>query len=181
MTMMTFEPKGDVAEWQLIYDTIKPLQIGDVITYDELTEALGRDFRTARGPFHKANRELLTDEKRGLLNLRNVGYRVVTAEEHEGAAKAQHRFAKRRLRQSKHWLKNTDRSDLTPEVAARFDRLESTLDRQIDFTRRLDQRVARVEKALEASRSEAQDHTEEISKRLVKLTEALQRHGIPVE
>lgn len=181
MPTVTFEPKGDVAEWKLIYDLISDLNVGDIVTYDELTEVLGRDFLRSRGPFHKANKELLANEKRGLLNVKNKGYRVVSAAEHESAAKDQHRYAKRRLRKSKHWLANTDRSELPPEVAERFDRLESTLDRQIDFTRRLDQRVQRVEKALEASRSEQADQAAETTERLGKLIAALQRHGIDLD
>ena len=177
---MTFEPKGDLAEWQLIYNHISTLNVGDTVTYDKLTELLDREFKTARGPFHKANRELLANHKRGMLNVKNVGYRVVPAEEHENAARDQHKYAKRRLRASKHWLANTDRAELPPEVAERFDRIEGSLDRQIDFTRRIDKRVQRVEKALEASRSEAADQAQETSDRLAKLTDALKRHGIDV-
>lgn len=180
MDTMTFEPKGDVAEWQLIYNHLVTLNVDDVVEYDTLTELLGREFKSARGPFHKANRHLLADHKRGMLNVKNVGYRVVPAEEHERAARDQHRFAKRRLRASKHWLANTDRSELPAEVAERFDRLEEQLDRQIDFTRRIDKRVARVEKALEASRDEAAGQARETSERLSKLMEALKRHGIDV-
>lgn len=178
MHSMTFEPKGDVAEWQLVYDHIATLDVGDVVTYEKLSELLDREFKTARGPFHKANKELLAEHKRGLLNVKNVGYRVVSAIEHESAARDQHKYAKRRLRASKHWLTNTDRGELPPEVAERFDRIEQSMDRQIDFTRRLDKRVQRVEKALEASRSETADQAQETSDRLEKLTEALKRHGI---
>lgn len=181
MRTMTFEPKGDVAEWRLVYDHIATLKIGEVVAYEKLTELLGREFKEARGPFHKANRELLARHKRGMLNVKNVGYRVVPAKEHERAARDQHKYAKRRLRASKHWLANTDRGELEPEVAERFDRIESQLDRQIDFTRRLDKRVERVEKALQASRSEAADQAQETSDRLSKLTEALKRHGIDVD
>ena len=181
MSTMTFEPKGDVAEWQLVYNHIETLDVGDIVTYEKLSELLGREFKTARGPFHKANRQLLSKHKRGMLNVKNVGYRVVTAEEHELAARDQHKYAKRRMRASKHWLANTDRSELAPEVAERFDRIEGQLDRQIDFTRRLDKRVERVEKALDASRSEAGDQARETSDRLTKLTEALKRHGIDID
>ena len=181
MSTMTFEPKGEVAEWQLVYDHIVTLDVGDVVTYEQLDDILGRDFRQARGPFHKANRELLTEQRRGMLNVKNTGYRVVPAEEHEHAARDQHRYAKRRLRKSKHWLANTNRDELAPEVAERFDRIEQSLDRQIDFTKRLDKRVQRVEKALEDSRSEQHETAAETASRLDKLASALKRHGIDVD
>jgi len=178
MSAVTFEPKGDVAEWQIVYDHLKTLDVGEVVTYEHLSKLLERDFLAARGPFHKANKHLLATHKRGMVNVKNVGYRVVTATEHEDVARDQHRFAKRRLRKSKHWLANTDRGDLPPEAVERFDRLEQSLDRQIDFTQRLDRRVARVEKALNASRVEIAEQASDTAERLTKLTEALQRHGI---
>lgn len=181
MHAVAFEPKGDIAEWQLILDRLVKLKVGDVITYEELTTILGRDFLQARGPFHKANKRLLETKKRGLLNVKNTGYRVVTSAEHELAARDQHRYANRRLRSSRRWLTNTDRSDLAPEVAERFDRLEQSLDRQIDFTRKLDRRVANVEKALKASRSENAESASATSERLTKLVAALERHGIDVD
>lgn len=178
MSAVTFKPKGDVAEWRVVYDHLTSLDVGAVVTYEELSGLLGRDFLAARGPFHKANQALLGSHKRGMVNVKNEGYRVVTAAEHEDVARNQHRFAKRRLRKSKHWLANTDRSELAPEAVERFDRLEHSLDRQIDFTRRLDRRVARVEKALNASRSEMAEQASETADRLTRLTEALKRHGI---
>lgn len=181
MHVMAFEPKGDVAEWQLVYDRLSTLAVGDVITYDELTLLLGRDFLQARGPFHKANKRLLEEHSRGLLNVKNVGYRVVTAAEHEMAARDQHRFAKRRLTTAKRWVRNTDRAELEPEVAERFDRLEESLGRQIDFTRRLDKRVARVEKAIKESRNENEERADATAERLTKLMAALERHGIKTD
>lgn len=102
MTSVTFQPKGDVAEWRVVYDHLTTLKVGDVVTYEHLSELLERDFLAARGPFHKANKALLDSHKRGMVNVKNTGYRVVTAAEHEAVARDQHRFAKRRLRKSKH-------------------------------------------------------------------------------
>lgn len=175
--LVAFQPKGDVAEWQLVYDYIVNLKIGQVVTYDELTNVLGRDFLPARGPFHKANKHLLATKKRGLLNVKNVGYRVVKAVEHEGAARSQHRFANRRLRRARDWIENTDRNELPAEVRARFDGLEAHLARQIDFTRRLDGRLAKVEKATAKQAEVAADSNEKLS----KLIAALERHGINID
>ncbi len=181
MSTVTFEPKGEVAEWRVLFDHLSTLKVGDLVTYDELSTLLGRDFLVARGPFHQANQRLLAAHKRGMVNVRNTGYRVVAAVEHEDVARDQHRFAKRRLRKSKHWLANTNREELPPEVVERFDQLEQTLDRQIDFTRRLDRRVAKVEKALEASRSELAGQATATDDRVSKLVEALARHGITID
>lgn len=174
---VAFQPKGDVAEWQLIYDQLVTMRVGQVVSYNDLTDILGRDFLPARGPFHKANRKLLETRKRGLLNVKNVGYRVVTAAEHEMAARSQHRFANRRLRRARDWIENTDRNELPEEIRQRFDQLEAHIGRQIDFTRRLDGRLAKVEKATQRQAEASADAGE----KLAKLIAALERHGINID
>jgi hypothetical protein len=174
------DPSG-IPEWRRVYDVLQPLNVGDTITYDELSDALGRPFDSARGPFYRANTELLEHDRRGLLNVKNVGYRVITAAEHDVPAMSKHRTARRSLRKARSWIQNADRAHLTPDVAERFDRIEVSLRRQEDMTRRLDQRVTKVETALQKSRREQVEHQTETDERLSKLQDALSRHGISVD
>ncbi|HEX2578661.1 MAG TPA: hypothetical protein VHK88_20120 [Aquihabitans sp.] len=181
---VTFEPKGEVAEWRLVYDHLVGLKVGDIITYDRLSGILGREFLHGRGPFHRANRELLATHRLGLVNVKGVGYRVVTAAEHEDAARGQHRSARRRLRRAKEWIEHTDRADLTPEVRSRFDQLEEHLSRQIDFTRRLDGRLKKAEQAIAEVREQQADSAgdvEAVGAKVDRLMEALTRRGIDLD
>jgi hypothetical protein len=59
--------------------------------------------------------------------------------------------------------------------------MEMALRRQEDMTRRLDQRVTKVETALQRSRRQQEEHQSVTDERLAKLQDALQRHGITVE
>ena len=45
-----FTPKGDRAEWRVIYDHTRTMTPGEVLTYERISGLLGRDSRTGRGP-----------------------------------------------------------------------------------------------------------------------------------
>lgn len=170
-----FEPKGAKAEWALIYDRIKDLAVGDVITYVQLDGILGRDFVSARSPFYTANERLLKERKRGLVCVSGTGYRVVSAIEHEQVARKHHKSGTRKLRRSAQWIHNVDRAKLDPETLARFDAIDEQLQRQIDFTRRLNGRVMKLDKALKQTREETAASTEETKERLTAIEELVRR------
>lgn len=175
-----FTPKGDLPEWRLVYDRIVNLNVGDTITYDDLAAILGRPFTTARGPMYRAASELLHAHQRAIDNIPGVGYRIVAAAEHEQLSRRQHKAARRRLRRSRDLLTNTDRNQLTPEERERFDRLELQLARQIDFTRRLDGRLSKVEAAIKENRQEqaaSAQKVEELSEQVQRLEAALDRRA----
>lgn len=142
---VAFATKGAVAEWQLLYDHFETLSVGAEVSYAKLDELLGRPFLDSRSPFTKANLRLLSEHKRGLVNVRNTGYRVVSAKEHETAAKSQHKSARRRLKRAQHWVRNADRSQLTVEEQRRLDNMDMQLGRQLQLTKALNDRVERVE------------------------------------
>jgi alkylated DNA nucleotide flippase Atl1 len=174
-----FQPKdGTAAEWERVYKLIEPLSIGQTITYGELTDCLGRDFLSQRGPFIKANQVLLKEHQRGLVNVRGTGYRVITAADHIVPAKASHKRAHRALRRSRHWIENTDRSQLSPADRQRFDEMEGRLRQQEDMTRRIDQRVSRVEKAVQQTRQEHQSTQEEMTAKMARMQAAMERAGL---
>lgn len=176
MTNMTFEPKGTKPEWELVYDYVSSLPVGSVVTYDKLTEILGREFLVARGPFAKANKRLLETHSRGLANVKGKGYRVVTAAEHASMARSHHGRARRQLKTSLRWAENTNPDELTPEQLRINTLLIERLRRQEDFTRRLDTRVKRTEARVD----EVTEQSEDTAKKLQRLTETLERHGIDV-
>lgn len=166
-----FETKGEVAEWRLVYDHLTTLRMGDIVTYEFLTKLLGRDFLDAREPFYQANRRLLVTHRRGFENVPSVGYRMITAEEHEKMANKHHRRGRRQLKRSLSYIHNVDRTQLSPEALRRFDALEDNLARQVDFTRRLDSRVAKVEKALAQARDERPRVESEMEQRITERVE----------
>jgi hypothetical protein len=177
--MPRFKPKGDRPQWQVIYDHIVGLEIGDVVKYDELHALLPNVSRTALyGVFTIAVKHVEEDRRRTFANVRSVGYRMVESVEHEGLARNQHSQAKRRLGAARRKLHSADRSRLTPEQRRRVDALEDHVSAQQEMIRRLDARVERAERGLQEVRREHRTDAAELSERVDRITDLLRRHGI---
>lgn len=177
-----FEPKGDRPQWQIVYDRVVDMEIGEVIKYDELHDLLPGVSRTALyGVFTQATRHIEEDRQRTFANVRTVGYRMVEAVEHEGLARNQHARAKRRLGAARRKLHSADRSLLTPDQRRRVDALEDHVSAQQEMIRRLDARVERAERGLREVRREVRTDAAELSERVDRITDLLRRHGIEPE
>lgn len=64
------------AEWRRIYEYVATRPVGAVITFDDLSRVLERDFRRNRAPMSMAKGELQIRDRRTLVIVRGVGYRV---------------------------------------------------------------------------------------------------------
>lgn len=174
-----FEMKGDRAQWQVIYEHLAELFIGDVVKDAELLDLLpDASETTVRSAFYRAMQEMETEHSRSFTRVRLVGYRMVEAAEHERLARDQHRKAKRRLRTAHRKAHSADRSLLTSEERRRIDAVEMNLAQQQDMISRLDERVSRTEKSLKDARREQRVDAAELSDRIDGLKELLERHGI---
>lgn len=169
-----FTPKGDVAEWRMVADALDALDIGDVLTYDDLTTLLDRDFIANRKPIYAATEWLERERHRTVDNVANVGYRIVEATEHLDLGKRHHKKARRQMRRTISRLASADRNQLDAEQVAKIDAIENTVRQQADVIRRIDKRVSRVEAAQATTVQQVDQHAE----RLARLEEALKRHGI---
>jgi hypothetical protein len=117
-----FKPKGAIPEWRMIYERLlEPADFGDVITYDQLEEALGRRFEPNRSPIYRARQELGEMRHRWLESVPRVGYRVIEASEHMRVAQGHKRKARTQLGIMVKVGEVTDISRLTPEQLAQFD------------------------------------------------------------
>ena len=141
-----FDVKGEAPEWQMVVGLLDSKRIGDVVTFDELDETLGRDFRSSRTPIYKAGTVWGTEHHRSLDFVRGVGYRVIDASEHEDLARRHHRKGRRSLKRGMTAARNADRSLLTQPQREQLDAIELNLARQSSFMKRLDARVEKVEK-----------------------------------
>lgn len=162
-----FEVKGAVPESQLVYQLFEDKDFGDVVTYEQLDAALGRDFRSQRGPLYKADDMLLRNRSRALAAVKNEGYRVVQAREHETLGRSRHRRARKQINQAVRVVTGTDRSALTEDERRRLSGLELALSRQQQMIRRLDDAVTQHDADLRDLRQRT-SNTEDL----------LKRHGI---
>lgn len=120
--MSPFTPKGERPEWRIVYeDLLADADFGRIVTYDELTEVLGRDFAINRAPIYRARLELGDLRKRWLEAVPNKGYRVIEANEHLRIATAHKRKARRQMGLMVKLAEVTDLTRLTADEIAQFD------------------------------------------------------------
>lgn len=120
--MTPFKPKGSRPEWRIIYDELlQDAEFGSIISYADLDRVLGRDFRKSRNPIYQATRHLGLERRRWLSPVTNMGYRVIEAREHMGAADKHKKKAKRQLGFVIKVGNATDITKLTPDELSRFD------------------------------------------------------------
>lgn len=176
-----FEIKGDQAEWRIIYAKALTLNVDDVLTYEDLNDLLDREFLISRSPIYRAITELEKVDSRTLANVKGVGFRVAAANEHEGLARVHHKRSRRQLRKAVGKAASADRSALTPEERKRIDGLELSLRQHSQMIRRLEQRDEHRAAEIKALRREKNSDVAELSERVDRLAELLNRHGIEPE
>lgn len=175
MSGRPFEPVADRARWEIVYDHLAGLDIGDIVTYDELFDALDvRRREQVRTPVRKAAEKWGRERHRALVPVPTVGYKVASIGEHELLVRGQHRRSKRALSRGRTYAEIADRSLMTPQDRERFDGMERTIARQEDMIRRLDIKQQRTDRAIAESRQQQVATAE----RLQAVEDALRRHGI---
>ena len=175
-----FRPKGDQPEWRLIYDEFRKHGPGDVVTYQRLTDILGRGFLANRSPLQRAVKELETADHRTLVCERGTGYRVAAATEHEELAHAHRQRSRRQLGKAVSKARSANRAELSPDQVRRLDDLEGHLSQHAGMLARL---AARDKRRAEEIRNLRRNTTSEIagiSSQVDQLADALRRHGIDI-
>lgn len=80
---MPFEPKGEIAQWRVVYRVFESTAVESVVTYAELAEVLDLDANTDRhriqAAARRAGKHLLTTQDRAVETVPEVGYKVVVA------------------------------------------------------------------------------------------------------
>lgn len=167
--MNPFEPKGPVAKWELIYEHLADLAVGQTVTYEDLTAWVGHDIREDRSPYYQARKKLIEQKHRTLVNVQGIGYRVVDATQHGEIARHHTQKANRQVSKARHVLSNTDYNGLPPEVAQRFQAQEQKLGNLQTLTRSLARRQDKLETTLKAVRRESKENVAELNERLARL------------
>ncbi len=90
-----FEPKGKKPMWELVYDYVVDKPIGEILTFEELSEAINEDIMKNRNAVYKARKKLATRHKKFLVTERGAGYKVVEGMEQLDHAQSRHVTARR--------------------------------------------------------------------------------------
>lgn len=174
-----FDMKGDRPQWQVVYEALAAMDIGDVVKDADLAELLpDAPEGSIRSAFFRAVKQMEDDHKRTFSRVRLVGYKMAHARENEGLARAQHKSAKRRLKAAHRKAHTADRSLLTQEERQRIDAMELNLASQRDMISRLSTRVEKLDASLKQVRRDQKTDTAQLAERVDRLADLLQRHGI---
>lgn len=176
--MSPFEPAGESARWRVIYELLASTDVGGILTYEAMAEALeldpNEDRHTMQVAMRRAARELETVNKHAIEAVKNVGYRIVEPEEHLKLAKGQQRRSSRALARGQSVVTNVDLSSVDPEVRHAFQVVASAFAMQQEFNRRVDVRQKKLEDALETVREKSARTDDEVADILARL-ERLER------
>ena len=174
--MTPFEPVKEVARWRILYELLKPAQVNDVITYEQMGEALELDPRKDRHVIQMAMRRAAKEfervNKHAVDSVKNVGYRVVQPVEHLHLARKQQRKAGRALESGHSKAINVDFNEVDGETRKAFEVVARAFAMQMDFNRRFDVRQKRLEEvveSVEARTNRSEEEIAELKRRLARL------------
>lgn len=171
--MRPFQPVGSRARWRVLYDLLRPLRVGDLLTYDQMAAALEldpeADRHTIQLAMRRAARELETVNKHTVDVVVNKGYRVVEPEQQLGLARRHQRKASKSLVRGQSKVVNVDFNLIDPETRKAFEVMAGAFAAQLDFNRRMDVRQANLEKAVDAVAGQADRTDEEIAELRARL------------
>jgi len=115
VTNKMFTPKHEKAYWKMLYDSIVDRALGDLVTYDEIGEVIGKDISNSRNYIYRANKELMAKNNRMLEVVPTTGYRVVEGIEMYKGAETHKTRSKRQIKQSTFIATHIDTAVLTTD------------------------------------------------------------------
>ena len=160
------------SEATIVYDHLKELQIDDIVTYETLDDLLRRDFKTSRSPMYVATAMMEHSRKRTLEAVRNVGYRIVHANEHERLGIEHHRKARKQLVRAMKRVDSADLALLTPVERQTLVAVAVHISRHEQMLRSLNRRTSVVEEVQNRQADEVAALRAEVDSLKAQLDEA---------
>jgi hypothetical protein len=173
-----FETNGEHPAWKVFYDAISKLDVNEIITYDELTEIAEFNIRNNRAPFYAAVQRLQTEDKRTMVNVPKIGYRVAQASEHANIGKKYQKKAKRSVFRGLKVVRNTDVTGLSQEERETLDGVTSVLTKHNRMLINHNKRLKTLEEAKTKTDHEIQTLREEQERLNAKLARLADRQSV---
>ena len=174
--MSPFIPQGDRARWRILYDLLVKAGTGDIITYQEIAEALGLDPGTDRHKIQmdmrRAAKEHLRKDLRSVISVPNKGYRIAETSQKLELARQYQTRAVRSVKRGRDQIEYTNLNELDDTTRALFEVMALKFGQQDEMLSRLDVRQKRHERQLQAvvgTQEETAQQLAELQERLAKL------------
>lgn len=165
--MTPFTPKGDVAEWRMVYDRMRELRQDEMLSIEEIEEILGRPLGQNRSPVYRAIKEMERSHQRTLATVRGVGYRVALPGEHFGLVIHHSDRARTQLKRGVERADSADRSGLGTAQAQQLDAIADLTVRAVEFLGHMAKRVDSHAQMIE----DVKQTSDELSDRVAALEE----------
>lgn len=143
------EVKGIAPEWELLYSALRETPAGGIVTYAQLDDALGRDFRSSREPLDKARKALEREDNRTIQSVRDQGYRVVEGDAQIALANARSKRARRQINKGLHTSRTADRNKMSEKAIEWADRIERNMEFANERLTRMEAKATRTEVRVE--------------------------------
>ena len=173
--MTNFQTKGEVAQWRMVYDVVKDLEVGAHVTYATLGRALGMDpvkqRNQIRSVLRNARKHLLRDQNKAMEAVRGTGYRVVAPNEHLRLAQGEQRKASKALVRGTETVVHVDMNALTEGEKAIILTVRNAFAIQQEHMKRHDIRQARLERVIEGVSQKQNASAEQLEKLQQRLDE----------
>lgn len=148
-----FKPVGERARWRMIYDLFREAQIGELIGYAAMAEALDLDAVDDRHALQMAARraglELEKVDKRAVDAVRGEGYRVVQPTEILGLGKRRNRRAGRQLARGATTVRAVDLSAVDAQTRSALETLAQGFAVQGEINRRVAAKQAKHDELID--------------------------------
>jgi hypothetical protein len=143
--MAPFAPKGEVAQWRVVYRLFQQAEVGATLTYDELGSALDMDPKEDRhriqAAARKASEKFLRVDDRAVEVVPEVGYRLATAERQIPLAGAQVERATRSLEKGKDLAVHVRMEELSEEGRQIVHAMAVGFSAVAEYTRQISRRM----------------------------------------
>ncbi|MGH2897008.1 MAG: hypothetical protein ACRDPM_27600 [Solirubrobacteraceae bacterium] len=177
--MSPFTPAGEVARWRVIYQLLQRKSVGDVLTYEEMGDALElnpvEDRQTIQLSMRRAARELEVIDKHAVDVIAGEGYRIIEASEHLGLARRHQRKSSRALARGQSKVVNVNFNEVDAETRRALEVVAAAFALQMDFNARMDVRQKHLERAVASVTERVADHAGRTDEEISQLRERLRR------
>jgi chromosome segregation ATPase len=159
-----------------LLERYRQMQVEEIITKEELSQILGRDFDSFRSPHTTANNRLRKEAGRHLAPVRGVGYKMVAASDHLEIAEDRRRSAGLKMSQAIALIEAARKhpDELTREMLDKCNFLVSSYHQVRTSIRSITREVKRHKEQIDVLANQSVVHSTRASKQDAKI-EGLER------
>ncbi len=163
--MAQFEPAdGSQARWKTLYEKLKAMAPGDILTYEVMGELLpGVDRNGLQSAMRRAAKEFQVQDNRALSAVPTVGYRIVDPMEHVQLARQYQAKSLRSLARGHDVVTKVDYNGMSPELRALTEATARSFSMQMAFNRHIDIRQRKLEETVASTVIRSEVHEDQIA------------------